>query len=225
MIVGYVFEGDSDKATKWEQHDVYGRALQIIAAGCREHVRLAVALLQTEWPARWVADGAFDHRTLQDAHDTLAAVWRHDVCPAQPELPFRVARPDAADRMSRWLSWLSAEMESWRHSPRGIVLVMTILSNQNTLVGYQAEDELAEWLRERFHTVPWRRPRIPLPPTAARMGVPVSASGGTDEADPDDFPRGLDGCDCVRVGRPPCHCLPCITLCEQAEREGWGPLE
>ena len=56
MIVGRSFDGDDDDRTKWDQHDVYPRALSIIVDGCRAHVRFAVNLLEVSFPARWQSE-------------------------------------------------------------------------------------------------------------------------------------------------------------------------
>ena len=53
MIVGRSFDGDDDDRTKWDQHDVYPRALSIIVDGCRAHVRFAVNLLEVSFPGLW----------------------------------------------------------------------------------------------------------------------------------------------------------------------------
>ena len=73
MIVGCSFDGDWDDRLKWEQHDVYGKALGIIVRGCRDHLNLAILLLQVQWPEGWESIPSIDHRTLQDTHDILAA--------------------------------------------------------------------------------------------------------------------------------------------------------
>jgi hypothetical protein len=158
MIVGQFYDGDWDDRLKWEQHDVYGDALGIIVSVCRNHVKLACALLQAPWPEQWESNFRFDHRTLQDVHDILAAAWRHTASPTQPTLPFDDAPSEAGERVSKWLQWLRVEIESWRKDPHMIALVFTILANQNKEKGYQAEEELAERLYERIPAVPWRRP-------------------------------------------------------------------
>ncbi len=164
MIVGYSFRGDDDTRTAWEQHDVYDNALRVLVNGCVGHIRVSAAMLQVEWPARWANGDRFDHRTLQRAHDLLAAAWRFETVPAQLELP--LTRPPLAEcqRMERWLRWLSAEIDKWRYHPHAVHWVMTILTHQNQHAGYQAEDDLAEWLRIRFGTVPWNNVAGKRPP-------------------------------------------------------------
>ncbi len=155
MIVGVFFEDDRDDALKWKQHDVYADALRIIVGTCREHVAFATSLRQVGWPEQWQTELHFDHRTLQDAHDILAAAWRHATSPAQTVLPLDGPPPRVTDRATNWLEWLRAEVRSWRDEPRLVALVLSILANQNQPAGYQADEELSERLCQRFPTVPW----------------------------------------------------------------------
>ena len=157
MIVACFFDGDDDQQTAWEQHGVYVDALQLIVGGCRAHVTFATTLLDLPWPKCWPASGSFDHRTLQRAHDLLAAAWRFRTDVAQPPLPFDGRPASADDRMGAWLDWLRADLSAWQQQPRLIALVMTILAEQNTEAGYLAEDELAASLQRRFDDVPWCR--------------------------------------------------------------------
>lgn len=155
MIVGASFEGDWDDVLKWKQHDVYGNALGIIVATCREHVSRAASLLEVERPRQWETDVQIDHRTLQDAHDILAAVWRHATSPAQASPPLEVPATRVLHGVTGWLEWLHVEVHSWWREPRLVALVSAILANQNQQAGYQAEEELAELLHRRFSAVPW----------------------------------------------------------------------
>jgi len=168
VIVGTYFESDWNTGLQWQQHNVYDEALQIIVGICRKHVALAIALLQVGWPKRCETDFRFDHRTLQNAHDILAAAWRHGVSPAQTALPLETSPTTPQNRISDWLEWLSVEIRSWRDEPRLIALVFTILSNQNQPIGYHAEDELAELLCLRFANVPWYQHK--------KSGVPGDAA-------------------------------------------------
>lgn len=155
MIVGASFEGDWDDVLKWKQHDVYGDALGIIVATCREHVARAASLLEVERPRQWETDAQVDHRVLQDAHDILAAVWRHATSPRQTSLLLEVPATRAIRGVNGWLEWLRVEVRSWSEEPRLVALVSAILANQNQPTGYQAEEELVEFLHRRFSAEPW----------------------------------------------------------------------
>lgn len=148
MIVGGGwFQGEDSIAAQWEQHDMYGRALAIIAGGCQQHRASAAAMLGLP-PPLWVE--TFDHRTLQQAHDLLAAVWRFRNDAAQPRLPGLGAKEALP-----WLEWLRAEVASWHQTPEIVRLVGEILAQPNCPAGYAAEDRLAEQLQARYADVPW----------------------------------------------------------------------
>lgn len=155
MIVGRYFDGDDDMDTAWDQHGVYYEALRLIAEGCNSQLNFAMQLLEIQGPQRWGRDLRFDHRTLQHAHDLLAAAWRFRTDSVQPCLPFDGQEATGAERMEAWLSWLRAEVSTWQWKPRLIQLVMQILAEQNREPGYRAEDELHSLLRRRFPDVPW----------------------------------------------------------------------
>ena len=136
MIVSTYFDGDGDLDlhVQWLQHDVYSEALGIISRTCQGHIRNAHALLDY-WEG-WELVERFDHRTLQLAHDLLAAVWRfrYEMKFRQYELPFEVQKPlfeqprgDEPDFVGRWLTWLQEQVDSWIHDSERVRLVVTIL--------------------------------------------------------------------------------------------------
>lgn len=139
MIVGTYFDGDNDDTLKWQQHDCYREALSIIAYDWREDYRNAAIMHGRDsisLPER------FDHRTLQAAHDYLAAWWRwkHNRTDSYFEGLEQVTVED-------WIVWLKREVTAWpTQAPHTIQLVVRVLLNQNTDVGYAAEDALQEEL-------------------------------------------------------------------------------
>ena len=154
MIVGHYFEGDDDRDVAWLQHDVYGEALYVIASTCNQYARFARGVLNDTQHREWGTVDTFDHRTLQGAHDLLAATWRFYNDFSQPELPFK---PESAlDRVKeQWLRWVKDEVKDWITQPRLIRLVQVILTNQNSPPGYRAEAELTLEILGRFYNVPW----------------------------------------------------------------------
>lgn len=146
MIVGCSFEGDSIELA-WKQHEVYGEALHIIVSSIYEHPKRAAEMLGLA--NHHVPAEARDHRTMQMAHDILAAAWRHQSEPAD----MFAEKPDQS--MYGWFCWLRAECDSWHRSPEIVRLFLTIFENQNNDVGYAAEDALSRALLLRFDKVPW----------------------------------------------------------------------
>ena len=246
-MVGEMFYGDGDMEVMAAQQDVYRHALQTIVSGCQDHIRRATQLLLTSTPASaaFLSITQFDHRTLQDAHDILAAAWRFEAkVNDEPDL-FAAVEDRVPRATMEWLSWLRDEIERWSDSPALVRAVAEILTHQNTDTGYWHEDMLHIALFDRFFTVPWtartRRSmerlrssgRTGLPSGLQSLGDVARQSDVQDSASNEEAhePHELedDGeppiCICPTVGRPPCGMIPCITMCEKAEREGWGKLE
>ncbi len=169
MIVAPCFDDDSVEVA-WLQHDVYGQALDIIVRECRDSARQAAAILGLASPPCVEGDLTYDHRTLQDAHDLLAAAWRYRANAAQRELDFKQDVPARdTDLMDRWLRWLTDEVRSWRDpptlAPNDAVLVRSvilILQNQATPIRRQYEENLLAGLAWRFSDVPWLQQRLDL---------------------------------------------------------------
>ncbi len=77
MIVGRRFDGDGDidAYVKRRQRDVYWQALGIITDTCQRFAELAHDLIGDPSEG-WDFIESYDHRTLKQSHDILAAVWR-----------------------------------------------------------------------------------------------------------------------------------------------------
>jgi len=157
MIVGTLYHGDDDNEIAWKQHDVYGTALGQIVRICNRLTRFAMVLLDVEEPSSWGTTWEFDHRTLQWAHDLLAAAWRSKHDTRQLELPFKRTSEHLLPHTPEglWLRWLREEVESWVWEPGLVRCVITILANQNQPEGYIAESKLSLALLDRFSDVPW----------------------------------------------------------------------
>ena len=156
MIVGKRFHGDDDNDVMWLQHDVYNEALGIISGICQEYTNLAHRILDDN-PPRLEAITSYDHRTLQRAHDTIAAAWRYRCLPSlrQMELALDCEHRKCPDFAGHWLKWLEAEVSSWKHDTRLIRFVVTVVKNQNVPVGYLAENDLNLELLLRYEDIPW----------------------------------------------------------------------
>ena len=173
MLLGAYFDGDDDAEVALKQHDVYGVALGIIVRTCNLFALRARALLADTDHPDWGTVDEFDHRTLQGAHDLLAAVWRfrHDArqfelfvedrhrglsCPLMDSgTPCELHDP-LAEVPRRWLDWLRDEVEGWLDLPHIVRSVQLVLAHQNEPAGYVAESQLSMDLLARFEDVPWR---------------------------------------------------------------------
>ena len=154
MIVAPRFAGDDGISLAKAQHDVYGDALAILIEECNRFARFAKTLLDDTEHDDWgrIESGNCDHRTLQAAHDLLAAAWRYGV--PQPILPLAKTTNDPSIE-TRWLNWLRRELSRWIEYPHLVRSVHLILTNQNNQAGYAAESRLCLDIMERFGWIPW----------------------------------------------------------------------
>lgn len=136
MLIYEYFDGDSI-ALAQTQHEVYGEALNIIIAKCKGHVDSQRTLPRAE-----TVKQVIDHRTLQVAHDIVAAAWRHAVLVSDQNIS-----------EDGWLGALAKEVDAWVDQPRLIFLICCIMDNQNCETGYEAEDALRDMLIERYRHI------------------------------------------------------------------------
>ena len=127
---------------------------RIIVSACNRFARFAIAVLEDKEYEGWGQVESFDHRTLQGAHDLLAAAWRFSNKGRQDRLSFTCAAMDAT-REECWLDWLQTEADSWIHCPQLVRLVQLVLANQNNPTGDASEASLALLIMDRFDSVPW----------------------------------------------------------------------
>ena len=150
------FDGDVDMEVAKKQHDVYGPALWIIVRQCNLYAEFTRRVLDDADHLEWGTVESFDHRTLQGAHDLLAAVWRFRNDFRQSELPF-VDKNFLDEVQQLWLDWLRHEISNWLHRPERVRWVQLILTNQNKPLGYIAEAQLALNIINGFSDVPWNQ--------------------------------------------------------------------
>ncbi len=163
MIVGTYFDGDNDDVLKWQQHDRYKESLAIFAYGCIRHYKNA-AVMRGEDNSDVAANfdklnQGFDHRTLQAAHDYLAAWWRWKKGRHDPYL--EGMEPVTVEN---WLDWLRQEVETWpTNAPIIVHNVMRVLLNQNTEAGYEAEDQIQVELKNYYRGMPEKATQVKEP--------------------------------------------------------------
>ena len=138
-----------------KQHDVYGEALEVMISTTNHFARVAIALLDDRSHPGWGQFTRCDHRTLQDAHDLLAAVWRFRNDFRQTNLSFDKSENDSTPERL-WLAWLKKEISSWIEHPELVRFVQLILANQNQPLGYEAESRLCIAIMDKFGEVPWK---------------------------------------------------------------------
>lgn len=220
MIIGSRFDGDTDSSliVSQTQAELYDYALHTIIKGCQEHVRTAVLLLGQEWPEKWIPDTYFNHQTLCGAHDLIAAACRY----RSFKTPLLDAQRAQNAISAKWISWLHNEVASWGNQPKIVQNVLTVLAKQDHPAGFRARSDLAETLLNRYSDVPWNASEwdriYQLRQIAAKLEKHQPQAQSTQA-------NASEVCECVTKKRRPCGQIPCKTLCERADLEGWGPLE
>lgn len=153
LIVGTFFHGDDDNVLARAQHDIYGDALGILLSSCNRFTRFSKAVLNDTEHVNWGQIESCDHRTLQRAHDLLAAVWRYENASQQKNFHFSTHKESSPELL--WIDWLRKELSAWIDHPHLVRSVQLILANQNKPIGYAAESRLCTDIVDRFHSVPW----------------------------------------------------------------------
>ncbi len=144
MIIAGKFNGDNWLELQRAQHQVYGEALNILRYENEKSYKAATFILMVDEDP--IYDSIFslrhpiDHRTMQDAHDHMAAVWRKKNRYLQPDLFIEATVEDMA---KDWLEWLRKEVSMWsRDCPWLVRMVCLIIVQQNVKRGYEAEEAL-----------------------------------------------------------------------------------
>lgn len=115
MNIGKRFEGDENMALQQVQSYCYsgyynhvGRLFGI----CSDRFLTSAKLVEatSELIEGVMESSTFDHRTLQEAHDFIAAYYRHAVDKGQPELNFE-QRDYGKVLLENWVAWYRAELE------------------------------------------------------------------------------------------------------------------
>jgi hypothetical protein len=155
MWVTDYFHGDNDPSARVSliQHDAYQSSLRLIVGACLNHMKAGFMLVGQHYPKKWDGVFQFDHRTLQLAHDLVAAAWRFECLQTEMPLFFQTDREVVIER--KWKAWLKNELGLWRDQAAIVRNVTIVLGNQNVENGYRAEDLLTQALVHRFDNVDW----------------------------------------------------------------------
>jgi hypothetical protein len=151
MIVGTYFTDDANYDLKIKQHDIYYRAIGLMITSCNNIAECAPVPDYLAPCENWGKIDKCDHRTIQFAHDLLAAVYRYKVLVSSQDLASnRIEEPT-----SSWITWFCIEVQSWWKAPALLENFLAILTHQNEPYGYLAETRLCLAILDRFRDVPW----------------------------------------------------------------------
>jgi len=155
MWVGAEFPGDTNQPLKDVQFRLYGEMLVRLYSRPRDRYLDASRLVQadTELATRLRSMDGFDHRTLQDIHDMIAAWFRF----AQDDGgQLRLGETDEAYQQrlaADWRTFFEGEVGNLIADDEFTRVVLVAVAFGNTERGYAAESQLREILKERYRAM------------------------------------------------------------------------
>ncbi len=155
MFVGTVFPGDTNQTLKDVQSRLYGDMLLLLYIRPRDRYLGACRLIQTdtEIATRLRSMEGFDHRTLQDIHDMIAAWYRFSQDDGG-QLRLGETHATYQDRVaSEWRTFFEREV-GWLISDDEFARALLVAAVYgNTDRGYASEAQLREILKERYRAM------------------------------------------------------------------------
>ncbi len=157
MIICSAYPSDDNSYLKEVQHKLYLQLVQQLFAAARAELIRADEILDTKVliAANVRAITSIDHRVLQDAHDIMAAAFRHS-CDDGGQLRLLETEADRAERYrTAWLEWFETELEALAKMPRFVRSTVQAVVLANTELGYAAERDVGELLVARYGFQQW----------------------------------------------------------------------
>lgn len=157
MIVTSVYRNDDNALLMSVQHDDYMRSVGSIFRAATNALVRADDLLGTELliveKARAVT--TFDHRTLQGAHDILAAAYRYRHDDGGQMMLFEEASAKAARYCVHWRAWLGEQLHDLVEYPQFVRSVVESVVFANSVMGALAEMRTCGLLHSHYSTGDW----------------------------------------------------------------------
>jgi hypothetical protein len=160
MWVGTEFPGDTNEVLKEVQFKLYWGMVFRLYSPPRDRYLDACRLIQidTDLAKRLRSMDGFDHRTLQDIHDLIAAWFRFS---QDNGGQLRLGETDEAykDRLAaEWRTFFEEEVSRLSSDDEFARNVLIATAFGNTDRGYTAEAQLREILKERYGTMKKQAP-------------------------------------------------------------------
>jgi len=152
MFVGSEFPGDDNHVLMDVQHAVYGEMVGRLFAGPRDRYLTAGRLLRVddEFVQKLRSMTSFDHRTLQGAHDRIAAYFRFRRDDGG-QLQLGETDPEYRQRLEHeWRAFFQKEIEYLTADDEFTRAVCTATAHGNKDPGCTAESWLDQFLRDRY---------------------------------------------------------------------------
>ena len=153
MFVGIGFPGDTNDILMKVQSNLYGELLGFLHGYLRERYLCACRLVQsrTELARRVETETSFDHRTLQGAHDHIAAWFRFLQKDKGGRTLFETEESYRERLASEWRSFFENEVRSLSTDDDFVRAVLTAAAFSNPdETGCAAESQLDGILTELY---------------------------------------------------------------------------
>jgi len=159
VIIGKSFKNDINESLKNIQHEFYDRSLSLILAVAKNQYIIADSILQAGHPNIPLLDkiNSFDHRTLQDTHDIMAAVFRYRHQKSGQSNLFDSPEDEPIEYQKLWCDWLNDELSSLKDNASFVRNVIEAVVHSNKDEGYAAEGNLYEFLVGYYSIEEWNR--------------------------------------------------------------------
>lgn len=99
----------------------------------------------------------FDHRVLQDAHDIIAAAFRHHNDDGGQLRLLEDADKQRTRYVHEWNEWLERQLLWFLRQPPFVRSVVECVIFTNNVMGYMAEDRLCDFLLTHYNAIAWMR--------------------------------------------------------------------
>lgn len=153
MIVSSKFKNDNNERTMWLQHDRYALlVVELFKTARRKYLSAEIMLdVVTDLGSIVKSIDGFDHRTLQEAHDIIAASFRLNyVDQLDPELPFPDQESDEVRVTRLWCDYYYKEIDLLTDIPQFTKSVLRAVAFPNTDTNDEAEDAIKEILTTQY---------------------------------------------------------------------------
>lgn len=157
MIICSAYPSDDNDQLKDVQHELYWQLVPQLFATARAELLRADEILDTKV---LIAEKAraikhLDHRVLQDAHDIMAAAFRHGHDDGG-QLRLLETEAERNERYrAAWLEWFETELAALAKIPRFVKSTVQAVVLANTELGYTAERDVGELLVSRYGFEHW----------------------------------------------------------------------
>ena len=159
MIICDVFEGDNNETMKLIQHDTYSKLLGYLFSNSASRYLddIKYTWVSPDFVSKIRNLKSFDHRTLQYAHDLIAAYFRFIFSDSFPSDLFPEKFDIISFFTSIWKEYYLQEVAILSKIEPIAEMIVTAVGFQNTERGYDAEDKLHELLLQRYQSMPMLR--------------------------------------------------------------------